>query len=92
MQPDMASERARDTEFAERVRPQIERLLLPHAGVMVEFRLATEQEDTRQATDLVARVPSGQIALRVRRDGVRWRDLTLRYQRRDHPGGEWYGT
>jgi len=54
-----------------------------------DIREATLVEDTRQATDFV--IPenriSGAVALRLRRDKIWQRDLTLRYRRRR--GGRW---
>lgn len=76
--------------FEKSMMPQVKALLKKHAAHIIRIDTATEEEDTRQATDLVLRVDSGTIAVRIRRLETMVkvkdkRDLTIRT--RAHGGG-----
>ena len=45
---------------------------------IVKFRYATMSEDMTQATDMVITVKDAAIAIRLRREDCRYRDLTIR--------------
>lgn len=68
--------------FEKEVMPQVKELLRKHASHIIRVETATEEQDTKQATDLVLRVDSGMIGVRVRRletmKDDTWRDLTIR--------------
>lgn len=70
--------------FEKSMMPQVKELLKKHAAHIIRIDTATEEQDTQQATDLVLRVDSGTIAVRVRDldtfKNKAWRDLTIRTQ------------
>lgn len=79
-----------DKGWADGFGEQIRSILQRNVGQMVSVRSATDDEDAQRATDLVVTLDTGDVALRVRRDDCRFRDLTLRYRRRpwgalEHP-------
>jgi hypothetical protein len=61
--------------------PQVKKILstlIPH---LISIRIASEEQDTREATDMVATFSTGKIAIRIRRPDCLFRDLTIRSQR-----------
>jgi hypothetical protein len=78
-----------DREFAERFMPSTQDIFLSHLGEMAQMRTASNHEDMRQATDLLVDIAGLTVAVRVRRPGCRYRDLTLRYRRL--VAGRWTG-
>ncbi len=68
-------------DFEKATRNQVIAILNRHAADVVRFELATNEQDTKQATDFVVTTTIGCIAVRVRRyksTGNKYRDLTVR--------------
>lgn len=68
-------------EFEKQTRKQVLEILRRHAADVVQFEIATDEQDTRQATDFVVKTTIGSIAVRVRQyksTGTKFRDLTIR--------------
>lgn len=57
---------------------QVERILKQNAPHFVNVRIASKDQDMKQATDFIVIIEGGEIAVRIRRANVRWRDLTIR--------------
>lgn len=56
-------------------------ILRQYAHLMVNVRLATPDEDTKQSTDMVIEMDNkATIAVRIRRSSSRFRDFTIRAQ------------
>lgn len=63
--------------------PQVSKILRLHAGYFVDFVISNEEQDTRQATDMVLTVSgAGTFAVRIRRPDCVYRDFTIRSQSR----------
>lgn len=78
-----------DAAWADGYLPEIKAILARNAFHFQSFERASAKEDQRQATDLVVETQRGAIAVRVRRDRISFRDLTIRLERRTHPDAEW---
>ena len=70
-------------EYERGLRSQVVEILNQNVMHMVRIEEATEEQDTRQATDFVIRITGGTVAARVRRGkNTPWRDLTIRSRSR----------
>lgn len=69
----------RDWGWADGYLPEIRRILTVDAMHLFTFRVASYQQDVKQATDMLV-TANGEmaIAVRIRRDYCQWRDLTIR--------------
>lgn len=75
MRPDVM----RDWNWADGYLPEIRRILAMNAIHLFSFDIASTHQDVKQATDmLITANGSLAIAVRIRRDYCRWRDLTIR--------------
>jgi hypothetical protein len=73
--------------FQDQFQKQIENILRDNAKHLMDIRLATKIEDTKQSTDMVMRIETGvTVAVRIRRPNCQHRDLTIRS--RAYGGGE----
>lgn len=65
--------------FQDGFQEQVKEILQRNAQYLLDIRLSTPIEDTRQATDMVMRVESGvDVAVRIRRPNCEYRELTIR--------------
>lgn len=64
-------------DFEKQTRKQVLEILRRHAADVVQFEIATDEQDQKQATDFVVKTTIGRIAVRVRRC-IPYRDLTIR--------------
>jgi len=69
----------RDWGWSDSYLPEIRRILAQNALALFTFKIASHEQDIKQATDMLISV-SGQkaIAVRLRRAMYRYRDLTIR--------------
>lgn len=78
----MAKQLDENMAFEKQMMPQVQAILKKHAMHIIKIEMATSAQDTEQATDLVLRVESGSIGVRVRRlenfKNPSWRDWTIR--------------
>lgn len=78
----MAKQLDDNMTFEKEMMPQVQAILKRHAMHIIKIEMATSTQDTEQATDLVLRVESGSIGVRVRRletmKNPGWRDWTIR--------------
>jgi len=65
-------------EEANMYMPQIKQILKENAMNFISLQLATPEKDMQEATDIVIKVTGGDIAVRIRYDSCRFRDLTIR--------------
>jgi len=72
-----------DKCWADKFIPEITKILTQNAGAFLDVAIANDQDDMEKATDLVVTVTSGQVAVRIRRDGYKkkYRDWTIRSYR-----------
>lgn len=78
-----------DKEWADTFWPQVEMIVRTQAARIISVTPATDELDRRFATDYTVQVTGGTIACRIRRDGTRYRELTLRYYRETGATTEW---
>lgn len=74
----------RDKEWADSYLPQLSPIIRQCTGDIIDLRIATEIEDRSQATDLVVSIPTGTLAIRIRKPHIwanAYRALTLRSSR-----------
>lgn len=71
-----------DRDWADQSVPDLEAVFARCAIRLISLQRASQSEDTRKATDFNAVTNLGPVAVRVRREDCRHRDLTLRYRRR----------
>lgn len=67
--------------FEKQMQGQVIEILRRHAADVVKFSIATNEQDTKQATDFVVETTIGRIAVRVRQyksTSTKYRDLTIR--------------
>lgn len=57
---------------------QVKRIIEDNALVFIKIDVADEESDLKRATDFVVRITGGDVAVRLRRSDVRYRDLTIR--------------
>jgi hypothetical protein len=70
-----------DKAWADVFRPQIEDLIRPIVGEIVELRDATEEQDRTEGFDYVIATTIGNVACRLRRWDCEYRDVTIRSYR-----------
>lgn len=70
-----------DRRWADNYTPVIEKIVRKIANRIITFKIAPEQEDTKQATDYLITVDTGTIACRIRRPECTFRDFTIRSRR-----------
>lgn len=56
----------------------VETILKDNARYFINVSVANQELDTKQATDFVIKLEGGDIAVRIRRDDCKYRDLTIR--------------
>lgn len=62
--------------------PSIKKILRDNAAKLISITVASAEEDMKRATDFVANIKGGTIAVRIRRDVANtYRDLTIRSKR-----------
>lgn len=64
--------------FADSYLPEVIEILKRNAMHIVTIRVAPEEQDIQQATDMLIEVTGGSVAVRVRRPYKNIRDLTIR--------------
>lgn len=57
---------------------QIKSILRSQAMHIVSVDIATPEEDIKQSTDLKIRISAGDVAVRIRRENIKYHDLTIR--------------
>jgi len=67
-----------DRQWADSYLPVVAAILKSNAMHLVNITVAPPEQDATEATDMVVTVTGGTVAVRIRRDECRWRDLTLR--------------
>lgn len=68
-------------DWANQYQDQVEAILKNNIGAIIEVKIAAPEDDMKHATDLVLRLESGDVALRLRRDTPylkTHRDFTIR--------------
>lgn len=73
-----------DRQWADYFLPDIKDILIHNTHHIIKVEVANDDQDTRQATDMIITVGSGDVAVRIRRDGYKqkYRDWTIRSFRR----------
>lgn len=74
----MRSEIRKNYQWQDARIPQAIEILRQNAMHMLSVKVAAPSKDMRQATDLIISVDGGDVALRMRRPGCRFRELTIR--------------
>jgi len=69
---------ATDREWSDKYLPQVSEILRANAMHIVKVAIADNDVDCREATDMTVDVTGGQVAVRVRRPYMHYRDLTIR--------------
>lgn len=77
----MKSDVARDWKWADQYMSKIREILLLNASGIVDFSIATDEQDLEESTDVILGTNEGKIAVRIRRDDCRYKDLTIRAKR-----------
>lgn len=70
-----------DWDFQTGYYKAIENIIKSNAKYFVYVRVANPEQDMKQATDFIVVIEGGEIAVRIRRDNCRFRDLTIRSKR-----------
>lgn len=74
-----------DKDWADQFEPELKGILLEHVGQnlgrFIELLRAPEFDDLHRATDMVIRITGGDVAVRVRRPEILWREWTVRKSR-----------
>lgn len=65
-------------DFQTKYLKQVEGIVYKHITTLASVRLGTDDEDMKQATDMVLEIHGGTIAVRVRDARYKYRDLTIR--------------
>lgn len=68
-----------DMRFSEKIMPTVKKFIAYNAARIVKINDATAEEDMEFASDLV--IYGAKIAVRTRKDNVKFRDLTIRASR-----------
>jgi hypothetical protein len=71
----------RDWAWADTYLPEIKRVLRTLAHRIITISIASDEDDTKYATDYRVTVEAGSVACRVRRPNCSYRDFTLRHSR-----------
>jgi len=74
----MNSSYTANRQWADAFTPQIIALIKDNLRQIARVVIASQDDDRHKATDMVVRIDSGDIAVRIRRPDCRYRDLTLR--------------
>lgn len=77
----MKSDTQHDWDWANQYMPEAFSVLKQNANFLVSFEIAPRDIDLKEVGDIVFSSNMGHVAFRVRRPGVAFRDLTLRYRR-----------
>ena len=77
----MRSDFQRDYDWQDTRIPLIIDILRQNAMYLLSVKVASQDKDTKQATDLLISVDGGDVSVRLRRPGCRFRDLTIRSYR-----------
>jgi hypothetical protein len=73
---------ARDWSWSDGYLPEIRRILALNAAYFFDLRIASYQQDVKQATDMLVSISrSKAVAIRLRRASYHQRDLTIRASR-----------
>lgn len=72
--------------WADRFIEPITQIIRHNSHDIITVDLATSTQDMEEATDLVVHVQRGRIGVRVRRDHIRYRDMTIGIRSRDRNG------
>lgn len=69
-----------DWNWSNQFIPDIKKILTKNAQIFLNIEIANAQDDMERATDFIVTVSSGQVAVRIRRDGYsnKYRDWTIR--------------
>lgn len=68
-----------DWQWSDGFLPEVRRILFANALHLFDVEIATEEQDLKQATDMVIRIQGEKtIAVRLRRSQYAYRDLTIR--------------
>ena len=67
-----------DKQWSDGFVDQVRAILAANALHIVRVEIASMEDDAHKATDMLITVNRGQVAVRIRRDSCRHRDLTLR--------------
>ena len=70
-----------DKQWSDHFIPQVTRILQSNASKIISIEVAPPDADAERATDMTIKVVGGNVAVRVRRDATRFRDLTIRSRR-----------
>ena len=77
----------------------IRNILKSQSMNIVNVEIATPEEDIKQCTDMKIIIDAGDVAVRIRRDNCKYRDLTIRAKNKDYKTeihklregyGDWY--
>lgn len=71
----------RDRDWSDTYISQVVKLLVSLGHHLVRIDVASLEKDNKQATDFEVRIKGGDIAVRLRRPSVKFRDLTIRTHR-----------
>jgi len=75
----MREEVKRQWDWADSFLPEVEQILRDNINLLVSINVAPMEDDTQRATDMIINIEGeGQVAVRLRRDDVKYRDLTIR--------------
>lgn len=67
-----------DWDFQTGYYKTIENIIKSNAQHFISVNIAEPEQDMKQATDFIVVIDGGEIAVRIRRDNCRFRDLTIR--------------
>ena len=77
----------------------VKQILKSQSMKIVNVEIASPEEDMKQCTDMKIKITAGDVAVRIRRDDCRYRDLTIRAFNKGYPTeidklrkgfGDWY--
>lgn len=69
---------SKNWEFSEKHIDKIKSILKNQAMHIVNIEVATVDEDLKKSTDLKVTITTGTVAVRIRRNNCKFRDLTIR--------------
>lgn len=67
-----------DWDFSERNMNKIKDILKDNLKYIINISSSSETEDMKQSTDLKFSISGTDVAVRIRRNNCKWRDLTIR--------------
>lgn len=68
----------KDRCWADKYLSQVIKILRQHAVDLMKVNIAPRADDEQRATDVILKLFGGDVAVRLRRPGCRFRDLTIR--------------